>query len=210
MNNFLEFVGFLISKSDGPIDVFGAAAAAAKSLQSCPTLCDPIYGSPPGSAVPGIFQVRTLEWVAISLSNAWKWKVKVKSLSHVRLFPTPWTAAYQAPPSMEFSRQEYWSGAIWGTCTFETDLIMRITGFFFRGCVWSKIVERLGDGEQSWISPVTVLSSCWELPILIVSIQGKKRGEKKTPQARPRSSCIWMWICRLTLSANHGSNHFTL
>ena len=83
-----------------------AAAAAAKSLQSCPTLCDPIDGSPPGSAVPGILQVRTLEWVAISFSNAWKWKVKVKSLSHVRLFATPWTAPYQAPPCMEFSRQE--------------------------------------------------------------------------------------------------------
>ena len=87
-----------------------AAAAAAKSLQSCPTLCDPIDSSPPGSAVPGILQARTLEWVAISFSNAWEWKVKVKSLSHVRLFETPWTAAYQAPPSMGFSRQEYWSG----------------------------------------------------------------------------------------------------
>ena len=87
-----------------------AAAAAAKSLQSCPTLCDPIDGSPPGSPVPGILQARTLEWVAISCSNAWKWKVKVKSLSHVRLVATPWTAAHQAPPSMGFSRQEYWSG----------------------------------------------------------------------------------------------------
>ena len=87
-----------------------AAAAAAKSLQSCPTLCNPIDGSPPGSSVPWILQARRLEWVAISLSNACKWKVKVKSLSCVRLFPTPWTAAYQAPPSMEFSRQEYWSG----------------------------------------------------------------------------------------------------
>ena len=87
-----------------------AAAAAAKSLQSCPTLCDPIDGSPPGSPVPEILQARTLEWVAISFSNAWKWKVKVKSLSHVWLFETPWTAAYQAPPSMGFSRQEYWSG----------------------------------------------------------------------------------------------------
>ena len=87
-----------------------AAAAAAKSLQSCPTLCDPIDGSPPGSLVPGILQARILEWVAISFSNAWKWKVKVKSLSRVRLFATPWTAAYQAPPSMGFSRQEYWSG----------------------------------------------------------------------------------------------------
>ena len=86
------------------------AAAAAKSLQSCPTLCDPIEGSPPGSAVPGILQAGTLEWVAIFFSNVWKWKVKGKSLSRVRLFLTPWTAAYQAPLSMGFSRQEYWSG----------------------------------------------------------------------------------------------------
>ena len=83
-----------------------AAAAAAKSLQSCPTLCDPIEGSPPGSAIPGILQARTLEWVAISFSNTWKWKVKVKSLSRIRLFATPLTAAHQAPPSMGFSRQE--------------------------------------------------------------------------------------------------------
>ena len=86
------------------------AAAAAKSLQSCPTLCDPIDFSPPGSPVPGILQARTLEWVVIFFSNAWKWKVKVKSLSRVWLPATPWTAAYQAPLSMGFSRQEYWSG----------------------------------------------------------------------------------------------------
>ena len=86
-----------------------AAAAAAKSLQSCPTLCDPIDGSSLGSPFPGILQARTLEWVAISFSSAWKWKVKVKSLSRVRLSATPWTAAYQAPPSMGFSRQKYWS-----------------------------------------------------------------------------------------------------
>ena len=86
-----------------------AAAAANKLLQSCPTLCDPIDGSPPGSPVPGILQARTLEWVAISFSNAWKWKVKVKSLNRVRLLKIPWTAAHQAPPSMGFSRQEYWS-----------------------------------------------------------------------------------------------------
>ena len=86
------------------------AAAAAKSLQSCPTLCDPIDGSPPGSPIPGILQARTLEWVAVSFSNVWKSKVKVKSLSHVWLCATPWTAAYQAPLSMGFSRQEYWSG----------------------------------------------------------------------------------------------------
>ena len=100
-------------------------ATAAKSLQSCLTLCDPIDGSPPGSPVLGILQARTLEWVAISFSSAWKWKVKVKSLSHIWLFVTPWTAAYQAPLSMGFSRQEYWSGVpspsprqLWGRSKF--------------------------------------------------------------------------------------------
>ena len=84
--------------------------ATAKSLQPCPTLCNPIDGSPPGSPVPRILQARTLEWVAITFSKAAKWKVKVKSLSRIRLLATPWTEAYQAPPSMGFSRQEYWSG----------------------------------------------------------------------------------------------------
>ena len=83
---------------------------AAKSLKSCPTLCNPIDGSPPSSPLPGILQARTLEWVAISFSNAWKWRVRVKSLSRVQLLATPWTAAHQAPPSMGFSRQECWSG----------------------------------------------------------------------------------------------------
>ena len=86
------------------------AAAAAKSLQSCPTLWDPIDVSPPGSPVPGILQASTLECVAISFSNAWKWKVKGKSLSCVQLSATLWTSAHQAFPSMGFSRQEYWSG----------------------------------------------------------------------------------------------------
>ena len=84
--------------------------AAAKLLQSRPTLCNPTDGSPWGSPVPGILQARTLEWVAISFSNAWKWKAKAKSLSRVRLLVTPWTVALQAPPSVGFSRQEYWSG----------------------------------------------------------------------------------------------------
>ena len=88
----------------------GKSTAAAKSLQSCPTLCDPTDSSPPGSPVPGILQARTLERVAISFSNAWTWKVKVKSLSRAQLLATPRTAAHQAPPSMGFSRQEYWSG----------------------------------------------------------------------------------------------------
>ena len=87
-----------------------AATAAAKSLQSCPTLCDPIDSSPSGSTVLGILQARTLEWVAISFSNAWKWKVKGKLLSPVWLSATPWTAAHQASPSMGLSRQEYWCG----------------------------------------------------------------------------------------------------
>ena len=86
-----------------------SAAAAAKSLQSCPTLCDPIDGSPPGSPIPEILQARTLEWVSISF-NAWKWKVKVKLLSRVWPSTTPWTAAHPAPLFMGFSRQEYWSG----------------------------------------------------------------------------------------------------
>ena len=89
--------------------ILHAAAAAAKSLQPCLTLCDPIDGSPPGSPIPGILLARTLEWVAISFSYAWKWKLKVKSLSHVWLLATPWTTALQAPLPMGFSRQEYWS-----------------------------------------------------------------------------------------------------
>ena len=90
--------------------IYMCVAAASKSLHLCPTLCDPRDGSPTGSPVPGILQARTLEWVAISFSNAWKWKVKVKSLSSVQPLATPWTAAHQAPLSMGFSRQEYWSG----------------------------------------------------------------------------------------------------
>ena len=99
--------------SDYVLVVIGTALGIryiAASLQSCLTLFDPIDGSPPDSAVPGILQTRTLEWVAISFSSAWKWKVKVKSLSCVWLLATPWTAAYQALPSVGFSRQEYWSG----------------------------------------------------------------------------------------------------
>ena len=113
------------------------AAATAKSLQSCPTLCDPIDGSPPGSPVPGILRARTVEWVAIAFSNAWKWKVKVKSLSCVRLFATPWTAAHQAPPSVGFSRQKYWSGvpspspSIIYTCnSFHIYIFMSMIKFF--------------------------------------------------------------------------------
>ena len=89
---------------------YRVTAAAATSIQLCLTLCDPTDSNPPSSPIPGVLQARTLEWVAISFSNAWKWKVKVKSLSRVWPSVTPRTAAYQAPPSMGFSRQEYWSG----------------------------------------------------------------------------------------------------
>ena len=105
---------FLYSSSVYSCHLFliSSASVTAKSLKSCPTLCDPRDGSPTGSPVPGILQARTLEWVAVSFSNAWKWKVKVKvkSLSLIQLLATPWTAAYQAPLPMGFSRQEYWSG----------------------------------------------------------------------------------------------------
>ena len=110
------------------------AAAAAKSLQSCQTLCDPRDVSPSGSPVPGILQARTMEWAAISFSNVSKWKVKVKSLSRVQLLATPWAAAHQAPPSLGFSRQEYWSGvplpsSLDALCAFKNVSTYQILGF---------------------------------------------------------------------------------
>ena len=132
------------------------AAAAAKLLQSCPTLCDPIDGSPLGSSVPGIPQARTQEWVAISFSNAWKWKVKVQSLSHARLLATPWTAAYQAPPSMGFSRQEDWSGMPLPSLSKAWSLVKHIvwlcdisqTGQFLE----TEIAQGVGEGEnEGWL-----------------------------------------------------------
>ena len=135
-------------------------AAAAKSLQSCPTLCDPIDGSPPGSFIPRILQARTLEWLAISFSNASKWKVKVKSLSRVRLFATPWTAAYQAPLFMGFSRQEW--GVEWGAIAFSTNTCeeppMDLTCLEWRVCAgkWKRGTE---TDKQEWI----VSFSYWSL-----------------------------------------------
>ena len=104
-NGYLDHI-----KKTTTVNITLNTSASAKSPQSCPTLCDSIEGSSLGSSVPGILQARILEWVAISFSNAWKWKVKVKSLSRARLLATPWTGAYQDPPSMGFSKQEYWSG----------------------------------------------------------------------------------------------------
>ena len=111
-----------------------AAVATAKSLQSCPTLCDPIDGSPPGSPISGILQARTLEWIAISFSNAWKRKVKVKLLCHVQFLATPWTAAYQVPLSMEFSRQEYWSGVPLPSPTVSISWLLSIMLLWSLGC----------------------------------------------------------------------------
>ena len=123
-------------------------AAAAKSLQSCLTLCDPIDGSPPGSHVPGIIQARTLEWVAISFSNAWKWKVKVKSLSSDWLLATPWTAAYQASLSMGFSRQESWSGVPLPFLQFgHTPSWFTVFGFLSCQSRWA-----VGQGRPSFLT----------------------------------------------------------
>ena len=132
-----------------------AAAAAAKLLQSCPTLCDPIAGSPPGSPVLGVLQAKTLEWLAFSFSNAWKWKVKVKSPSRVRLLATPWTTAHQAPLSMGFSRQEYWSGVPLSSPALQvdsspTELSGKVLGKYFlnkRVDEWSHIGAEIGIGR---------------------------------------------------------------
>ena len=136
--SFYVFVWKKIEKKDTDLEKYSfkkreRETATAKSLQSCPTLCDPTDGSPPGFPVPGILQARTLEWVAISFSSAWKWKVKVKLLSRVRPSATPWTAAFQALLSMEFSRQEYWSGVPLPSPERETNgtLFYRTWGIYF-------------------------------------------------------------------------------
>ena len=134
--------------------------AAVKSLQSCSTLCDPIDGSPPSSPVPGILQARTLEWVAISFSNAWKWKVKVKSLNRVWLLATPWTAAYQAPPSMGFSRQKYWSGVPLPSPTGGKQEVLFLAPFYRQGSRGS-VRLNLQLASQTWHSRlIPLIWSC--------------------------------------------------
>ena len=131
--------------------------------QSCPTPCDPIDGSPPGSPIPGILQARTLEWIAISFSIAWKWKVKVKSLSRVQLLATPWTAAYQAPPSMGFSRQEYWSGlplpSPWFTASRSEIPVTTWTYYWHSELTWVGGISNLLLGYQNIGKNLGV---CWE------------------------------------------------
>ena len=100
-----------------------------------------LCATPPGSPVPGILQARTLEWVAISFSNAWKWNVKVKSLSCVWLLATPWTAAYQASPSVGFFKQEYWSRVPLPSPTYLSRQ-KKITDFEDRSVIWDWESER--------------------------------------------------------------------
>ena len=123
------------------------ACLLAKSLQSCLTLCDPIDSSPPGSPIPGTLQARTLEWVTIAFSNAGRWKVKVKSLSHVWLLATPWTTAYQAPLSMGFSRQEYWSGV-----PLPSPLMLPTASLLLKFCECFSILNSSSPGtmDVSW------------------------------------------------------------
>ena len=186
------------------------STAAAKSLQLCPTLCNPIHGSPPGSAIPGILQARTLEWVTISFSNAWKWKVKVKSLSRVWLFATPWTAAYQAPLSMGFSRQEYWSGVplpSWniGTGGLEMDISFGGTqfnpssrgwhdqsAFEFRTTVPAFLGQEMGleghkHGTRGQLRGCCALSPCPS----VVALWWAGGGGVPGAGAVSRESCLW-------------------
>ena len=195
-----------------------AAAAAAKSLQSCPTLCDPIDGSPPGSPVLGILQARTLEWVAICFSNAWKWKVKVKSLSRVRLLATPWTAAFQAPPSMGFSRQEYWSGVPLPSPMTNLDSIKKQRHYFGNkgpynqrfsfstSHVWMwELDHKEGRAPKNWCFWTMVLEKTLESHLDCKEIQpvnpkgnqlwiliGRTDDEAETPILWPRDTKSWL------------------
>ena len=168
--NFPQFIVIHTAKGFGIVNK--AASAAAKSLQSCLTLCDPIDGSPPGSAIPGILQARTLEWVAISFSNEWKWKLKVKLLSRVRPSATPWTAVFQAPPSMGFSRQEYWSG-VPSPCPnkAEIDVFWNYLAFSMIQqmlAIWSLVP--LPFLKLAWTSGSSRFTYCWSLAWRILSI----------------------------------------
>ena len=135
------------------------AAAAAKLLQSRLTLCSqPIDGSPPGFPIPGILQARTLEWVAISFSNAWKWKVKVKLLSRVRHAAIPRTAANQAPPSMDFPGKSTGVG-----CHCLLQDVAKNTVFYFR-------IPRFENDLEYFFSSLNAAkpylrSLMWKLPI---------------------------------------------
>ena len=172
-----------------------ATAAAAKSLQSCPTLCDPIDGSPPGSPVPEILQARTLEWVAISFSSAWKWKVKVKSLSRIRLLATPWTSAYQAPPSMGFSRQSTGVGCHCLLCTSRAAML-KGTDFLFSSLnMWRHF-------------PASLLHLCLNLPIREIQFLWETRIQAVKNiyihQLHWFKNTVWGWRVSATKLCDNG------
>ena len=190
----------------------GPAATAAKSLQLCLTLCNPIDGSLPGSLVPGILQARTLEWVAISFSNAWKWKVKVKSLSYVRLLATPWTAADQAPPSTGFSRQEYWSGVPLPSPMHRAMLSKSLIQFSVggRGCVPSLLFDlrpKYGGGDEDkgdLLQKVPCMHCCTKCPrpCIRLPLTHASAGDSWTLTAKPGSIYFgvttplsWVLVC---------------
>ena len=154
-------------------------AAAAKSLQSCPTLCDPRDGSPPGSSIPGILQARTLEWVAISFSNAWKWKLKAKSLSHVRLFGTPWTAAYQAPPSVGFfqARVLEWGGIALSDLFLQTQGNLGAgTQIFCNPSTWYSLTDTWGTNKNHFLNCVLQKSTFLSIVPWAYSNQHDEQG----------------------------------
>jgi len=168
----------------GPSSIFpwSNANANAKSLQSCPTLCDPIDGSPPGSAIPGILQARILEWVAISFSNAWKRKVKVKSLSRAQLLATPWTAAFQAPPSIGFSRQEYWSGVPLPSPHFNKQIILELEDFLQHLCREYFSTPIVYTESRHWIFLKHICKCKYKLELdSVTGMLQSGRGNMSTP-----------------------------
>ena len=173
------------------------AAAAAKSLQSCPTLCNPIDSSPPGSPIPGILQARTLEWFAFAFANAWKWKVKVKSLSRVRPSATPWTAAYQAPPSMGFSRQEYRSGLPLLSATIHYQSAIKRSILLMYETV--RMISELYRVKKNPISKVTSLISFVSILEMteLWTINGCQRLVRMW--GREGSGCGWKRIWRILM-----------
>ena len=178
------------------------AATAAKSLQSCPTLCDPIDGSPSGSTFPVILQARTLERVATCFSSAWKWKVKVKSPSRVWLLATPWTITHQAPPSTGLSRQDHWSGMPLGFSCFSSlmevvpgrssrsfpfsltpDGLLQLLAFPIICCPLCPNSSKVHGGEEENITVFSPLNS------LSHTLERKKRETRNKAETCPP----WVW-----------------
>ena len=180
-----------------------------KLLQSCLILCNPIDSSPPGFPVPGILQARTPEWVAISFSNAGKWKVKVKSLSRVRLLATPWTAAYQAPPSIELFRQEYWSGVPLPSpkkpCKYFKNILL---------LKYTKIISNIKNHRpEVTITNIIIMKKfeiVWELPKHDIETQSEQSLLKKIIDglAQHKVAMNLQTVLKNTISANCNKHRF--